>query len=112
MEREGYIEKYVALVDPRKVGNGFLVFCNIRLKQQNRQCATDFVETVQGIEEVTECYNISGDYDYIMKVYVRSMAHYQDFVLNTLGAIESVGSFQSIFAIDRVKSSHIVPVVV
>lgn len=110
LEREGYIRKYVAVVDPVKVGNGVVVLCNIRLKKQNKQYGTQFMEEVQHIEEVVECYNTSGDFDFIMKIYVRDMHHYQRFVLDTLGTLESVGSLQSVFVMGEVKNLHAVPV--
>lgn len=109
LEREGYIERYTALVNPQKVGNGFIVFCNIQLKKHGKEIGEQFMAAVQDIEEVTECYNTSGDYDFMMKVFVRDMAHYQDFVLNTLGVIDSIGQLHSVFVIGEVKNSHAIP---
>ncbi len=68
------------------------------------------MEAVRCIDEVTECYNTSGDYDFMMKIYVRDMEHYQDFVLNKLGKIDSIGSLHSIFVIGEVKNAHKVPI--
>ncbi len=110
LEREGYIEKYVAVVNPNKVGNGMIVLCNIRLKQHDKDLATEFVDAIKKMDEVTECYNTSGDFDFMIKVYVRDMQHYQDFVINRLGAMAAVGSVHSNFAIGTVKETHIVPV--
>lgn len=110
LEREGYIEKYVALVNPQKVGNGIIVLCNIKLKQHSKELGTQFMEAIRQVKEVTECYNTSGDYDFMMKLYVRDMPHYQDFVLNTLGVIDSIGSLHSIFVIGEVKRSTATPI--
>ncbi len=110
LEREGYIQKYVAVVDPDMVGNGMIVLCNIRLKQHGKEYAQEFVDAMKGMEEVTECYNTSGDFDFIIKVYVRDMHHYQDFVLNRLGEMQSIGSVHSVFVIGTVKDTHSVPV--
>ncbi|MGM9868673.1 MAG: Lrp/AsnC family transcriptional regulator [Sodaliphilus sp.] len=110
LEREGYIKKYVAIVDPEMAGNGMQVFCNIRLKQHGKGHAREFVDAVKQMEEVTECFNTSGDYDFMIKVFVRNMRHYQDFVLNRLGEMESVGSVHSVFVIGTVKCLHSVPV--
>lgn len=110
LERAGYIEKYVAVVNPGKVGNNIIVFCNICLKQHNKEIGQSFMSAIAGISEVVECYNTSGDYDFMMKIYVRSMEHYRDFVLNTLGVIESIGSLHSVFVIGEVKNTHSVPV--
>lgn len=110
LEREGYIKKYVAVVDPDMAGNGMLVLCNIRLKQHGKEYAREFVDAVKQMEEVTECFNTSGDFDFWIKVFVRNMHHYQDFVLNRLGEMESIGSVHSVFVIGTVKNVHAVPV--
>lgn len=109
LEREGYIKRYTAIVSPTKVGLGFIVFCNIQLKKHGKEIGKEFMAAVKDIEEVTECYNTSGDYDFMMKVYVRDMPHYQDFVLNKLGVIDSIGRLSSIFVIGEVKCTHAVP---
>jgi Lrp/AsnC family leucine-responsive transcriptional regulator len=69
----------------------------------------ELVEALSALEEVTECYNISGDYDFMVKIHVENMACYQDFVLNTLGEIDSIGSLQSIFVMGEIKHSYAVP---
>lgn len=110
LEREGYIENYVAVVNPKRVGNTIIALCNIKLKQHSSSLSRAFMEAVRCIDEVTECYNTSGDYDFMMKIYVRDMEHYQDFVLNKLGKIDSIGSLHSIFVIGEVKNAHKVPI--
>lgn len=110
LEREGYIKRYSAILNAEKLGNGILVFCNIVLKQHGKKYGHQFMSAVAGIQEVTECYNTSGDYDFMMKVYVKDMKHYQDFVLNTLGEIECIGSLHSVFVIGEVKEACGVPV--
>jgi len=103
LERQGYIRKYVAVLDPEKLGLGLLVFCKVKLKQINREIADVFMHRVQRIDEVTECYNTSGDYDYLLKVRTRDMKQYQEFILNKLGVIESVGAIESTFVMSEVK---------
>lgn len=110
LEREGYIEKYVAIVNPKKTQNNMIVFCNICLKQHGKAIGEDFMSSIANLDEVTECYNTSGDYDFMMKIFVRDMEHYQDFILNTLGVIESIGSLHSIFVIGEVKNTHALPI--
>ena len=94
-----------------RVGNSIIALCNIKLKQHSSSLSRAFMEAVRGIEEVSECYNTSGDYDFMMKIYVRDMEHYQEFVLNKLGKIDSIGSLHSIFVIGEVKNTHKVPIV-
>mgnify|MGYP000984309413 FL=1 len=110
LERDGYIERYMAVVNPHKVGNGIMVLCNIRLKQHSQELIQEFMDVVQNLEEITECYNTSGDYDFLIKVYAHDMKSYQQFMLNTLGTINCIGSLHSIFIIDETKNTHGVPI--
>jgi Lrp/AsnC family leucine-responsive transcriptional regulator len=110
LEREGYIQKYVAVVDPIKVGNGIMVLCNVRLKHHSKEFSRQFTSVIAGVDEVVECFNTSGDYDYMLKIYARDMRHYQEFVLGTLGDLDCIGSLHSIFVIGEVKNSLSVPI--
>ena len=106
LEKKGYIKKYVAILDPEKLDQGLLVFCKVKLKQINHQIADTFVRRIQRIPEVTECYNTSGAYDYLLKVRARDMKQYQEFVLNKLGEIESLASIESTFVMSEVKQNY------
>ncbi len=106
LESSGFIKKYIALLNPEKLSNGFIVFCNIKLKQHDRKIGHHFVEDIKNINEVVECYNVSGEYDFILKVFARDMKHYQDFVFNKLGSVESIGSTHSIFVMAEIKNLH------
>lgn len=110
LERLGYIDRYMAVVNPHKVGNNILVLCNIRLKQHTQQLIQEFMDAVQNIDEVTECYNTSGDFDFLIKVYIKDMKSYQQFMLHKLGTIPCIGSLNSIFVIDHTKSTRGVPI--
>ena len=109
LESHGYIRRYVALLDADKLGRGFVVFCQVKLRHINREIARDFVEWIQSIPEVTECYNVSGSFDFLLKVYARSMREYQEFVLNKLGAFESLGSIESSFVMLEAKNNPAIP---
>ncbi|NRF37430.1 Lrp/AsnC family transcriptional regulator [Pedobacter foliorum] len=106
LENEGYIRKYIAVLDAEKFNQGFIVFCNIKLKQHDRNIGNNFVKDILQIDEVTECFNVSGDYDFILKVYVKDMKSYQDFVFNKLGSLESIGSTHSTFVMAEIKNTH------
>ena len=110
LEREGYIRKYVAVVDPIKVGNGIMVLCNVRLKHHSKEFSRQFTSVISEIDEVVECFNTSGEYDYLLKIYARDMRHYQEFILGTLGDLDCIGSLHSIFVIGEVKNSLVVPI--
>ncbi len=106
LERQGYIKKYVAILDPEKLGLGLVVFCKVKLKQINHEIADAFTRRIMRIPEVTECYNTSGAYDYLLKVRARDMKQYQEFVLTKLGDIESVNSIESTFVMAEVKQNY------
>ena len=106
LERQGYIKKYVAILDSDKLDRGLLVFCKVKLKQINHEIADAFVRRIQRIPEVTECNNISGAYDYLLMERARDMKQYQEFVLTKLGDIDSVGSIESTFVMSEVKQSY------
>ena len=106
LEREGIIRRYVAILDAERLGQGLMVFCNVKLRHMNRDIAADFEQRIKQIAEVTECYNTSGHFDYILKVHARDMKQYQEFVLNKLGTIESLGSLESTFVMSEVKHDY------
>lgn len=109
LEREGYIKRYVAVADPIKTGNGIMVLCNVRLKHHSKEFSRRFTSVIAGIDEVVECFNTSGDYDYQLKIYARNMQDYQKFVLDTLGDLDCIGSLHSIFVIGEVKNTMALP---
>lgn len=105
LEEEGYIKKYAAILDPDKLGQGFVVFCSVRLRRMNTTIAHDFVRQIRDIPEVTECYNISGEFDYLLKIHAPDMKYYNNFIINVLGQIDSLGSIQSSFVMSEVKQN-------
>lgn len=110
LEREGFIRGYHALLDAKKTGNGITVLCNMRLKRHSQVLMDAFMADIQDIEEITECYNTSGEYDFILKIQTRDMDSYQEFMRTKLGNLDSVGYFYSVFVMKEVKNTHGVPV--
>lgn len=106
LEKQGYIKGYVAVLDPEKLNQSLLVICSVKLKQINKEIANQFMYEINKLPEVIECYNTSGNYDYMLKVRSSDMKHYQEFILNKLGAIENVGAIESTFVMSEVKSSY------
>jgi len=106
LEKEGVIRKYVALVDREKVGKKLMVICSVALKEHSRTMGERFVQAVMGYPEVLECLNISGEYDFLLKVVVEDMPQYQRFLMENLGALENIiGSTQSQFVMGEIKST-------
>jgi len=106
LERSGVIRKYVAVLDAEKLHLGFVIFCSVKLKQMNREVAREFVSVVKDIPQVAECYNVSGEYDYLLKIHAPDMKYYNEFILNVLGTIDSIGSILSTFVMDEIKNTH------
>ena len=105
LEASGVIERYTTVLNAAKLGQGFLVFCSVKLRRMGKDIAHDFVERIKDIPEVAECYNISGEFDYLLKIYAPDMQYYNEFCINVLGTIESLGSIQSSFVMNPVKTS-------
>lgn len=103
LEREGIIENYVGLVNKAKVKRDFVVLCHIKLVQHRKEYLTTFEKAVLAIEEVVECYHVSGDYDYILKVLVADMNDFREFMVTKLTTLDHIGSTHSAFVINEVK---------
>lgn len=106
LESGGYIKKYIAVLDAEKLNQGFVVFCRVKLRRLNKDIAMDFIRIVKDIPQVTECYNTSGSFDYLLKIHAPDMKYYQSFLLDVLGTIDSLGSLESIFVMDEVKHEY------
>lgn len=112
LEREGYIKRYAAVLDAEKLSCGFVAFCFLKMKQHTHENALRIMEAVQDIPEIGECYNISGDYDFLLKIYAKDMKSYQKFLLRILGDLDCIGSLSSSFVLGEVKSAHAIPLYV
>lgn len=103
LERLGIIRGYTTILDAAKLNRGFTVFCQVGFKQINQTYADLFRQQVQEWPQVAECYNISGDSDFLMKVAVKDMAEYQEFLLTKVGALEYVATIRSTFVMNTLK---------
>lgn len=108
LEKAGVIEKYMALINKEKINKSFVVFCQIKLVKHSNEYLTKFESEVVQLEEVLECYNISGEYDYILKVVVKNMKAYREFINTKLTRLEHIGSTQSTFIISELKNSNVI----
>ncbi|MCQ2375862.1 MAG: Lrp/AsnC family transcriptional regulator [Salinivirgaceae bacterium] len=106
LERDGYIKLYTAIIDADRIDRGFTVLCNISTNNIFKDKIEDFREQVSKWDEVTECFNVSGEFDFVMKVSVSSMKAYQEFIINKVGAIQYISKIQSTFIMDTLKMSY------
>ena len=110
LEREGFIDKYMAIVNKRKLGYKQTVFIGITLKGHTRNYLDRFVKIVADFEEVLECHRISGSYDYLLKVVVKDVEAYETFILTKLTMISDLGSVQSMIVLSTSKEGEAVNV--
>ncbi|MDB4292269.1 Lrp/AsnC family transcriptional regulator [Maribacter sp.] len=108
LEKTAVIRDYVALVDRQKVQKAFTVLCHIKLIQHIKDYVLQFERDVLKLAEVVECYHISGDYDYILKIHVQDMDAYREFMVTKLTSIKNIGSTQSSFVINEVKHTTVI----
>lgn len=107
MEEMGVIKQYATLVDHSKVKKGLMVICYVSLKQHNKTAGAKFIKAINDMSEVIECYNISGEFDFMLKVVEENMDSYYDFHVNRLSEIENIGNVQSTFVMGVVKQTHV-----
>src|SRR5687767_8505162 len=108
MEASGVIKQYATLVDHTKVQKGLMVICYVSLKQHSKEAGDKFIKAIHELNEVIECYNISGEFDFMLKVVAADMNTYYNFHVNRLSQIENIGNVQSIFVMGIIKQTHIV----
>lgn len=106
LERTGYIKQYATILDEHKLNKGFTVFCSVKLRQLNSERAIAFCNMVSAIHEVTECYNISGSFDYMLRIQVPDMRTYQQFLLNVIGRHDNIASLESTFVMEEIKHEY------
>jgi len=107
LEETGVIKQYATLLDHTKVRKGLMVICYVSLKQHNKNAGAKFIKSIQEMNEVIECYNISGEFDFMLKVVAESMDDYYNFHVNKLSQAENIGQVQSVFVMGIIKQTHL-----
>jgi Lrp/AsnC family leucine-responsive transcriptional regulator len=90
LEETGVIRQYATLLDHSKVKKGLLAICYVSLKEHNKKSGARFIKTIHELPEIVECYIISGEFDFLLKVAVENMDAYYDFHVNKLGQAENI----------------------
>jgi Lrp/AsnC family transcriptional regulator, leucine-responsive regulatory protein len=106
MEESGVIKQYATLLDHSKVKKGLMVICYVSLKQHDKTAGGKFIKRMHELNEVIECYNISGEFDFMLKVVAESMDAYYDFHVNKLSQADNIGHVQSVFVMGVIKQTH------
>jgi Lrp/AsnC family leucine-responsive transcriptional regulator len=109
LEARGAIRQYVALADPKVLGLGLSVFISISLKAQSKQALATFEQRIAEHDEVMECYLMTGDSDYLIRVAVADMAALEKFILEQLTPIPGIEKIRSSFALKQVRYKTALP---
>jgi Lrp/AsnC family transcriptional regulator len=109
LEQQGYIQRRVALLDRNTLGMEVVVFATINLTSTGRQNLMQFEQDIVEHPEVTECYTMTGIWDYMLKIVTRDIRHYETFVRNTLTASPSIRELHSHIAVTEIKNTTELP---
>jgi Lrp/AsnC family leucine-responsive transcriptional regulator len=110
LEAAGVIKGYIAVVDQVKVGLPVSVFASIKLERQKEEHLDRFAKAVQRWPEIVECYLMTGQQDYLLRIVVKDLAAYEAFLKRTLTRLEGVASIESSFALGQVKHAQALPI--
>ena len=105
LEREGIIEKYVTILNRKKLGKGLVVYCNVTLDKQQHEHFDDFNQAILQMPEVVECCVVSGTFDYLLKVVATDVESYHTFYQEKLATLRSISHISSFFVMSEVKST-------
>jgi Lrp/AsnC family leucine-responsive transcriptional regulator len=108
LEKSGIIEGYSAKINPKKMGKELMIFTNVSLKEHTKSFLLNFESEIQTLKEVIECHHVSGEHDYFLKVLVKNMDDYRDFLTNKLAKIANIGNVHSSFVVAEVKKSALI----
>jgi DNA-binding Lrp family transcriptional regulator len=103
LEKQGFIKKYVAILDKKRIGQVVTAVCQVSMRYHNEAFIDEFEEQIQDLQEVQECYHVAGQVDFILKIHVRSLEDYHDFVRFKLSKIKNIGVLNSTFVIKEIK---------
>ncbi len=103
MEEEGIIKSRVAILDPKKIGVHLFVYCNITLKEQSKKSLIDFEKRIKTIPEIIEAVSLTGVYDYMLKIAIRDIDAYNNFIMNKIANIPNIGQYHSNIVMSVVK---------
>jgi Lrp/AsnC family leucine-responsive transcriptional regulator len=109
LERDGFVSRYVTLLDPAAVGLGVNIFVQVRLDRQIGSCLSAFEKAVAARPEVMECYLMTGTSDYLLRIVVPDLEAYQRLLTDFVAKIPGVGNIQSSVSLKQVKNKTALP---
>lgn len=109
LEKEGYIKNYVAVLDTDKIERSITVFSFVSLEAQKGSLMDDFLENVKQFNEVSECYVVGGEFDFLLKVTVKNLDAYYDFAKSKIATLPNIGAVKSAFVLNEAKNQQYFP---
>lgn len=107
LENDDYIKGYVTVINEDKLGYSLVAYCSVNLESHSKKFLLQFVHDIKKLDEVAECYHIAGMFDYLLKIIVRDMEGYQNFITHKLASIPNIGKVQSSFVMEEVKKERV-----
>jgi len=109
LKKKGVIKKYTAVIDEQKVGLAVMTFTFVTLSPHNRTVAEAFCEQIRNVPQVVECYNITGNWDYLLKIVSPTIETYRDFIMDSLLTIHAVNKVETLVVLKSEKQSGVLP---
>ncbi len=110
LEKNGYIKKYVALVDPVKVGVTCFTYVEVTLVRHGKDAVVRFMNSIVEIEEVLECHHITGGADFLLKIATKNIPTYEQFIIQTLTALPDVQHLKTLVVLSTLKQETKIPI--
>ena len=110
LETMGYIQGYEARLDPEKIKLGTIMMVSVALHQHTHEIISEFKQAIQNLDEVMECYHVTGDNDYLLKVVCGNIAEYESSVVDKLSVLQNLGKIKSSVVLSTVKKSNQYPI--
>ena len=108
LEANGVIKQYATLIDGTKVKKGLMVICYVSLNQHSKKSGGQFIKLINDLPDVVECYSISGEFDFMLKIVTEDMNSYYNFHVNKLCQADNISQVQSVFIMGIVKQTHLI----
>ncbi len=109
LEQGGFVKSYHAIVDEEKLGFGIQAFMLVNITSHQSDYILKFTEQVNQIEEIIECYHITGSSDFLLKIMVKSIKDYESLVVNRIAKIEQMRNLKTMMIMSTIKHSHSIP---
>jgi DNA-binding Lrp family transcriptional regulator len=106
LEKNGIIKKYISIIDPRYIGKKLTVYISVSLQDHGKESIETFENQMNLLDEVMECYYISGNYDFLLKVQCYDMEDYHQFIIQKFSTFKNITQFYSSFVIAEAKLKY------